>query len=100
MKLLEKQVEKMLVDACKKKSYRCIKGSTMNNVGFPDRVVFNTDTQRIFFVEVKNETSYKLTVPQQIWKDMITRSGGEFFHINGEKEMETFINTFIKGEEK
>jgi hypothetical protein len=95
MKLLEKQVEQMLVNACKKKVFRCVKGSTMNNIGFPDRIVFNTETNRMFFVEIKNETSYKLTEPQKMWLKVIKTSGGEFFVINGEKEMHTFINTYI-----
>lgn len=95
MKLLEKQVEAMLVKACKKKHFRCVKGSTLNNIGFPDRIVFNTDTQRILFVEIKNETSYKLTATQLLWKSIIAKSGGEFFHVNGEEEMEAFIQTHI-----
>jgi len=98
MKMLEKQVEAMLTRACKKKQFRCVKGSTINNIGFPDRIVFNTDTQRIFFVEVKNETSYKLTATQLLWQSIILKSGGEFFHINGEDEMKAFIQTYIEGE--
>ena len=97
MKLLEKEVEAMLVKACKIKNFKCIKGSVENNVGFPDRVVFNTEKKQIYYVEVKNETSYKLTPLQKIWLDIIVGSGGKYFLVNGEKEMEAFINTYIKG---
>jgi hypothetical protein len=98
MKLLEKQVEAMLVKACKTLNIKCIKGWAENNVGFPDRIVFNTKSKQIFYVEVKNETSYKLTPMQKLWLFTITDSGGKYFLINGEKEMETFINTYIRGQ--
>ena len=97
MKLLEKQVEAMLVKACKIKNFKCIKGWAENNVGFTDRIVFNTDKKEIYYVEVKNETSYKLTPLQRLWLLTITDSGGKYFLVNGEKEMEAFINTYIKG---
>jgi hypothetical protein len=98
MKLLEKQVEAMLVKACKIKNFRCVKGWTENNIGFPDRIVFNTERKEIYFVEVKNETSYKLTEPQRLWLKTIVNSGGLYFLINGQKEMEAFINTYIRGD--
>lgn len=97
MKLLEKQVEAMLVKACKIKNFKCIKGSVEHNIGFPDRIVFNTERKEIYYVEVKNETSYKLTPLQKTWHIYIVNSGGKYFLVNGEKEMETFINTYIKG---
>lgn len=97
MKLLEKHVEAMLVKACKIKNFRCIKGWAENNAGFPDRIVFNTEKKQIYYVEVKNETSYKLTPLQRLWLLTITDSGGKYFLVNGEKEMEAFINTYIKG---
>lgn len=97
MKLLEKQVEAMLVKACKIENFRCIKGWSENNIGFPDRIVFNTRKKQIYYVEVKNETSYKLTELQRLWLMTIVNSGGQYFLINGEKDMEAFINTYIRG---
>lgn len=98
MKLLEKHVEAMLVKACKIKNFRCIKGPSENNIGFPDRIVFNTEKKQIYYVEVKNETSYKLTELQRLWLHDIVDSGGKYFLINGEEEMKEFINKYIKGE--
>lgn len=98
MKLLEKQVEAMLVKACKIENIKCIKGWAENNVGFPDRIVFNIKTKQILYVEVKNETSYKLTPMQKLWLFTITDSGGKYFLINGEKEMEAFVKTYIRGQ--
>jgi hypothetical protein len=98
MKALEKQVEALLVKACKTKGFKCIKGSVIYNAGFPDRIVFNTKTKNIFYIEVKNEGYYKLTPLQLEWKKIIQESGGSWFMINGEDEMITFINTYIKGE--
>ena len=97
MKLLEKEVEAMLVKACKIKNFRCIKGWAEHYVGFPDRIVFNTDKKEIYYVEIKNETSYKLTPMQKLWLTYIVDSGGKYFLVNGEKEMEAFINTYIRG---
>lgn len=97
MKLLEKQVEAMLVKACKIENIKCIKGWAENNVGFPDRIVFHTKKKEIYYVEVKNETSYKLTPLQRLWLTTISDSGGKYFLVNGEKEMEAFINTYIRG---
>lgn len=96
MKLLEKHVEAMLVKACKIKKFKCIKGWVENNIGFPDRIVFNTEKKKIFYVEVKNETSYELTPMQRTWLITIVDSGGLYFLVNGEKEMNAFINAYIK----
>jgi hypothetical protein len=95
MKALEKQVELILVKACKKKGFKCIKGSVINNVGFPDRIVFNTELKKIFYIEVKNEGYYKLTPLQQEWRDIIKASGGDWFLIDGEEDMKAFILKYI-----
>jgi hypothetical protein len=96
MKRLEKQVEQMLVRACKEYGIKCIKGSSENNKGFPDRVVFHTKKGVIYYVEVKNEGYYKMTDIQEYWRKIIIESGGLHFTITGEKEMEAFIQTHIR----
>lgn len=95
MKRLEKQVEMMLVNACKTANIKTIKGDSYYK-GFPDRIVFDTNHGKIYYVEVKNEGYYKMTTMQKYWADIIKKSGGLFFLITGESEMNAFIETHIK----
>jgi hypothetical protein len=97
----EKQLERKLFNACKKVKIWCIKGDSKNNVGFPDRVIFDTRNNQIYYVELKNDTYYDLTYMQKLWANIIKASGGQWFLINGEKELEDFIEKYIyKGEVK
>lgn len=99
MKRIEKHIEQMLVKSCKEAKIKTIKGDSYYK-GFPDRIVFDTNHQKIYYVEVKNEGYYKITEMQKYWSDIIKKSGGLFFLITGEDEMNAFINTYIKGEKK
>jgi hypothetical protein len=92
----ERQLESRFINLCRKYKVKTIKGDSRNNVGFPDRIVFNTDTETIHYVEFKNDTYYKQTIPQGYWQDIIEASGGRYFLINGENEMLQYVDTFIK----
>ena len=93
----EHALEQKLINACKKVGVKNIKGETRNNVGYPDRIIFNHIIKQIHFVELKNETYYGQTVPQQAWQKTIEQSGGLYFLINGEEELKKYIYKYLGG---
>lgn len=97
MKLYEKQVEKMLVDACRRNKIYEHKGFPQIK-GHPDRVIYNHKINEIHFVEIKNETYYGQTENQKKWQKIIENAGGKYFLINGEKEMKEYIKKYIENE--
>lgn len=96
MAISEKALEQRLIRACKKSKIVIVKGDTRNNSGFPDRIIFNHLLGIVHFVELKNETYYKQTIPQKRWQNIIETSGGKYFLINGDNELDMYINIFIR----
>ena len=95
MAISEKALENKLQKTCKKYGIKTVKGDSRNNVGFPDRILFNPNTQQIHFIELKNQTYYKQTPPQKKWQEMIERAGGKYFLIDGSEELEKYLNTYV-----
>lgn len=99
--MIEQRVEQMLVDACNSVRIKAIKGNANGNIGYPDRIVYQTNTGNIYHVEVKRgKTGYKQTRKQFEWQKRIEKSGGTYFLISGVEEMNSFINEYILLEEK
>lgn len=92
----ERQLETKFINLCRQYKIKTIKGDSRNNVGFPDRIVFNQHNRTIHYIEFKNDTYYRQTIPQGYWQDIIEGSGGRYFLINGEQEMLQYVETFIK----
>ena len=96
MAVSERSLEQKFIVQCRKNKVKTMKGDARNNIGFPDRVVFIHQIKEIHFVEFKNETYYSQTIPQKHWQDIIEKAGGKYFLINGEEEMNNYINKYIK----
>jgi hypothetical protein len=94
---LEKDVEKMLIDACDAKFHLITVKSECVSKGFVDRIVFDLEKKRIHFVEIKNKTRYKRTALQKEWAKVIQLSGGEYHLIDGVDEMREFIRGVLNG---
>lgn len=92
----ERSLEHRFTVACRKNKVRTVKGESRNNVGFPDRIVFNPKRGYIHYIEFKNDTYYKQTPTQQFWQNLIKMSGGEYFLLNGDKDLEDYLNTHIR----
>lgn len=95
--MIENDVEKLLIHACKKVGIKSKKGNPQGDRGFVDRIVFHTKAHRILYVEIKNQTYYERTRKQKKWAKTITDSGGEYFLIDGAEEMKKFIKIYIYG---
>lgn len=96
MATTEKELEKNFCNELKKNGIKTIKGSSKNNKGFPDRIVFAKSG--IYFVELKNDTYYGQTKLQKYWEQIITQSGGEYYLLNGETETKEFIKKITQSE--
>ena len=95
MSLSEDALENKLIKACKANDVEFIKGAARYKRGFPDRIIFNKRIHHIFYIELKNDTYYKQTKQQKDWQDIITASGGAYILLNGDAEVDLFINMFI-----
>lgn len=93
---LEIDIEKMLVDACNVVGIRCIKGVAEGNKGYFDRIIYNTILQEIHYIEIKNNTYYTRNKRQKEWADIVKACKGKYFLIDGEEEMEKYIEMYIK----
>lgn len=91
----ENHLEERIIEACKIMGFRCPKGRSDNNKGYPDRQIFNTRLKEVHWVEVKNDTYYEITDTQIEWKNKIESCGGKFFLLNGDKEVNEYIKNYI-----
>jgi len=91
MALLEKDLERELLKACKR--FMVIKSESLTR-GFPDRMIFDTKNEQILYVELKNDTYYERSPMQKYWAKWITACGGKYFC----KDLEFFIENILKEE--
>lgn len=95
MAISESRLEKRLIRALKKRNVKNIKGDSTNNVGFPDRIIFNHLVREIHYVELKNDTYYKQTIPQKKWQEIILNAGGRYFLLNGDDDVNAYIRNYV-----
>lgn len=98
--MLEKNLEKKLMTACRKYGIKTVKGDARQNAGFPDRIVFNPNSGVIHYIELKADTYYKQTESQKYWQDIIESSGGRYILLNGVDEVNAYIETYVKNNKK
>ena len=92
MNVLEKEIEKHLVNLVKKSkglSYKWISSVT----GVPDRIVFIN--QKVFLVELKTVTG-KLSPRQTLVFDDLGEQGFPVHVLRSKEDIEDFINAAIK----
>lgn len=92
----EDALEKRFCKVCKENGIKTIKGNAHNNKGFPDRMVFGQKNRFIHYVELKNGTYYKQTILQAEWQKIIEESGGNYFLLNGDKEVNDYLDKYVK----
>lgn len=92
----EANIETLLINACKMQGMKTIKGISVIR-GFPDRVVFNHLTKKIYYIEVKAGTYYGQTRWQKRWEKTINQAGGIYILIDSEEKMRDFIGKYILG---
>ena len=96
-KILEKDVEAYLVRQVKKLGGRCLKWSSMNNVGVPDRVVILPGGV-IWFIEVKRDNKSYLSKHQKLFFDSMAELGvTNCCVLHGKSEVDIFINAATWG---
>ncbi len=84
----ETALEKRFNTELAKIGVRTVKGNAMFNKGFPDRMVF---ADKVYYVELKNDTYYGQTKLQKEWQRIIEQSRGTYYLLNGDAEVEAFI---------
>ena len=88
MAYTEQALENRFTSELKKLGVKTVKGNSKFNKGFPDRMVF---ADKVYFVELKNDTYYGQTPSQKVWQKVIENSGGTYLLLNGDKEVDDFI---------
>jgi hypothetical protein len=67
--MLEKQIEKKVVDYCRKRGFLCYKFSSPANRGVPDRIIIGKG--KVLFLELKRKgempTALQFREIQRIW---------------------------------
>lgn len=87
--MLEKEIEKKLVEGVRKIGGRAYKFVSPGNDGVPDRIVVLPGA-RIIFVELKTETG-RLTARQKSQIKRLTQMGCECRTLHGKREVEAFL---------
>lgn len=92
----EDNLEKRFIELCKINGFKTIKVNPKQYDGFPDRIVFNTDIGEIHYIELKNNTYYERTHNQKGWAKRIKNSGGIYFLLDGDADVETYSKKYFK----
>jgi len=87
----ESNLETRFTNAVKLNGGRTIKVDPDNYNGFPDRIVFLPKMGEIHYVELKNNTYYERTHNQKRWAKIIISSGGIYYLLDGDKEVEEYL---------
>lgn len=92
--MLEKDLEKYLVQQCKAYNLVCIKGNPHGVKGYPDRIVFG---DKIYFIELKlgkeNGSYYGLTEMQKKWQAVISQTKAEYLCLTNKEDIGKAIST-------
>ncbi len=91
--MLEKVIEKYLVEQVKKRGGMCEKFVSVGKPSVPDRII-TMQGGRIFFVEVKSNTG-KVTEGQALDHAMRRKLGCEVHVVNSKETVDAFIQSFI-----
>jgi len=87
--MLEKNIERYLVEEVKKIKGRCIKMNSQSSNGLPDRLVL-LPGGGIYFLECKRPGE-KLRPLQQYWKKILENLGFKYYKINSLEDVDRFI---------
>lgn len=89
--MLEKQVERKLVEGVKRLGGRALKWVSPGTVGVPDRTVL-LPGGRVVFVELKTETG-RLSSAQKIQLAKLSSLGMDVRVLYGEKDVQVFLES-------
>ena len=90
--MLEKVIERHLIDAVKKKGGACLKLTGYR--GIPDRMILYHG--KVFFVELK-QAGKELRPDQKIWQDKLRAMGFVAVKISSHAEADGFVKSFLTG---
>lgn len=79
-RMLEKDVERLLVQAIKRRGGLCLKWTCPGWVGVPDRIILLPGA-RVMFVELKRPEGARKGPLQDWWRDTIMRLGFDHRYI-------------------
>lgn len=91
--MLEKEIEKKMIDGIRKMGGRAYKWVSPGNNGVPDRIVI-LPGGRIIFVELKTSTG-RLSKLQKMQTTMLSRMGCDVRVLYGEDGVQTFLESLI-----
>lgn len=93
--MLEREVEKKLVDGVRRMGGRAYKFVSPGNDGVPDRIVVLPDTAPMF-VELKTESG-KLSSLQKVQITRLEKLGQNVRVLHGAKDVENFLEEMWNG---
>ena len=90
MTMLEKDLEKKLVDGIKARGGLCLKWVSPGSRGVPDRILL-LPGGRIAFAEMKRPKGARVDPLQKYWKRILTGLGFRVFTIFTEEELHSVL---------
>ena len=88
--MLEKEIEKKLVDAVEAKGGKCIKWTSPGTTGLPDRIVL-LPGGRIAFAELKRPRGSRKGSLQPYWRRVLTGLGFLHWWVYTEADIEALL---------
>lgn len=89
--MLEKQIERRLVELCKRHGALCIK--LMGYKGIPDRLIL-TKTGKVMFIELKRPDVNKMRVEQNLWQQKLRNMNFDARMINSYEQVDN-LESFL-----
>lgn len=94
--MLEKQIERRLVEGVKKLGGMCLKFVSPGHPGVPDRIII-TATGRVIFAELKTETGRLSKIQRYTVNQMLSR-GADVRVVKGLDEVKALLSELEGGE--
>ena len=91
--MLEKDIEKRMVEEVKRRGGLCYKFVSPGNPGVPDRIVV-VPSGKVYFAELKTETG-RLAKIQMRQRDEMRRRGADVRVVKGWDEVKAFIEEVL-----
>ena len=95
--MLEKEVEKYLVEQCSRRGYMCLKFTSPSTAGVPDRIILSR--YGTYFAELKRPEGGRISPLQKATFDQFAKHGQMVYIIRSKEDVIRLVNEISEMDE-